>query len=72
MTGTDLKKVYNYSIYPRNSKVTTNKGFVNNDNGSMGGNHGACFYTKKIKNHSILIRLMDSLINSYFNKYQNP
>ena len=49
MTGTDLKKVYNYSIYPRNSKVTKNKGFVNNDNGSMGGNHAACFYIKDKK-----------------------
>ena len=33
MSESDLQKVYNYKIYPRDSKTTTDKGFVNIDNG---------------------------------------
>ena len=29
----DLKKVYNYPIYPRDSIITTDRGFVNIDDG---------------------------------------
>ena len=46
MTETDLQKVYKYSVYPRDSKIITNKGFLNSDNGSMGGTHWTCFYVK--------------------------
>ena len=42
----DLKKVYNYSIYHEDSITTTEKGFINIDNGSMGGTHWTCFYVK--------------------------
>ena len=31
------RKVYNYKIYPRDSKITSNKGFVNIDNREQGG-----------------------------------
>ena len=37
MSETDLKTVYNYSFYPRDSKMATESGFVNSDNVSMGG-----------------------------------
>ena len=33
----DLDRVYNYPIYPRDSKIMTNKGFNNIDNGAEGG-----------------------------------
>ena len=37
MVEVDLKTVCNFSIYPGDSIITTDKGFVNIDNGSMGG-----------------------------------
>ena len=39
----DLQRIYNYPIYPRDSKIQSDKGFVNIDNGSMGGSHWICF-----------------------------
>ena len=47
MSESDLQKVYNYKIYPRDSKITSNKGFVNIDNGLQGGTHWTCFYNKR-------------------------
>ena len=49
MNESDLQKIYNYKIYPRDSKITTNKGFVNIDDGSQGGTHWVCFYIKDNK-----------------------
>ena len=37
MNESDLQSVFNYPIYPRDSKIFSDKGFVNIDNGSMGG-----------------------------------
>ena len=31
---------------PRDSKIDSDKGFVNNDNGSMGETHWTCFCSK--------------------------
>ena len=42
-----LQIVYNYPIYPRDSKIYSVKGFVNMDNGSQGGVHWTCFYSKR-------------------------
>ena len=39
MNESELKRVYNYKIYPRASKIYLVKGFINIDNGSMGGSH---------------------------------
>ena len=46
MSESDLQKVYNYKIYPRDSKITTNKGFVNIDNGTR-WNSLDLFYNKR-------------------------
>ena len=43
MTESELQKFYNFIIYPRDSKIYSDKGFVNIDNGSMGGTHWTCF-----------------------------
>ena len=51
MSESDLRKIYNYKIYPRDSKITTNKGFVNIDDGSMGGSHWVCFIIKDKKSY---------------------
>ena len=39
MTESQLQKFYNYNIYPRDSKIYSDKGFVKIDNGSRGGTH---------------------------------
>ena len=48
MSESDLQKIYNYKIYPRDSKILSNKGFVNIDNGSKeGGTHWVLFLYKR-------------------------
>ena len=42
----ELQKIYNYPIYPRDSKIYSDRGFVNIDNGSQGGTHWTCCKTK--------------------------
>ena len=39
----DLQRVYKYPIDPRDSKLFSDEGFVNIDNGSQGGTHWTCF-----------------------------
>ena len=46
MNEFELQRVYNYPIYPRDSKIHSDKRFVNIDNGSMGGSHWTCFILK--------------------------
>ena len=41
-----LQRVYNYPTYSRDSKKYSDKGFVNIDDGRMGGSHW-CWFTKK-------------------------
>ena len=49
MNESDLQKSYNYPIYPRDSKIYSDKGFVNIDNGAQGGTHWTCFIVKDNK-----------------------
>ena len=49
MNESQLQKIYNYNIYPRDSKIYSDKGFINIDNGSMGGSHWTCFCMKDKK-----------------------
>ena len=39
MNESQLQKIYNYPIYLRDSKIYSDKGFINIDDGSMGGSH---------------------------------
>ena len=39
----EKQRIYNYPIYPRDSQIYLDKGFVNNDDGSMGRSHWTCF-----------------------------
>ena len=59
MNKSQLQKIYNYPIYPRDSKMYSDKRFVIIDNGSQGGTH------------FILIRLGCSQISSYLINYSN-
>ena len=46
-----LQSIYNYPIYPRDSKIYSDRGFVNIDNGSQGGTHWTCFIVKDNKSY---------------------
>ena len=51
MNESQLQRIYNYKIYPTDSKISTDKGFVNIDNGSQGGTHWTCFIVKNNKSY---------------------
>ena len=51
MNESQLQKSYNYAIYPRDSKIYSDKGFVNIDNGVQGGTHWSCFCIKDNKSY---------------------
>ena len=46
MNESELQRIYNYPLYPGDSKIYSEKGFVNVDNGRMGGPHWTCFIIK--------------------------
>ena len=46
MNEPQLQKVYNYPIYPRDSKIYSDKGFVNIGGYYNGGSHWCAFYIK--------------------------
>ena len=46
MKESDLQRIYKYHIYPRDSKIYSDKVFVIIDDGSQGGSHWLCFIIK--------------------------
>ena len=51
MNESQLQRVYNYPIPPGDSKIYSDKGFVNIDNGYQGGTHWTCFIVKDNKSY---------------------
>ena len=51
MNESELQRVYNYNIYPRDRKIHSDKGFINIDDGSMGGSHWTCFLIQDNKSY---------------------
>ena len=51
MNESQLQRVYNFTIYPRDSKIYSDRGFVNIDNGSRGGTHCTCSIVKDNKSY---------------------
>ena len=49
MNESELQRVFKYPIYPRDSKLYSDGGFVNINNGSQGGSHWTCFLVKDRK-----------------------
>ena len=47
----ELRRVHKYPIYPRDSELCSDKGFIIIDNGSMGGSHWTCFHMKDKKSY---------------------
>ena len=52
MNESDVQRVNIYPIDPRDSKITSDRRFVNIDNGSIGGSHWTCFTIKDKKSFS--------------------
>ena len=71
MNESDLQKVNNYSIYPRDSKMFSDKRFVNIDNGFQGGTHWTCFIVKDNKSFYSLTQLEELVINFHSIRYLN-
>ena len=51
MNESELQKIYNYPIYPRDSKIYSDKGFVNIGGYFNGGSHWTCFIVKDNKSY---------------------
>ena len=51
MNESQLQRIYKYPIYPRDSKIYSDEGLVNIDNGSQGGTHWTCFIVKDNKSY---------------------
>ena len=51
MNESQLQRVYNYPICPRDSKIYSDRGFVKIDDGRMNGTHWTCFIVKDIKSY---------------------
>ena len=47
----EIQRNFNYPVYPRDSKIYSDKGFVNIDKGSQNGTHWTCFIAKDKKSH---------------------
>ena len=51
MNESQLQRVYIYPIYPRDSKIYSDKRFVNIDDGSQNGTHWTVFIVKDKKSY---------------------
>ena len=51
MNESGLQRVFKYNINPRNSRIYSDKGFVNIDDGSQNGTHWTCFIVKDNKSY---------------------
>ena len=56
MNESELQRVDNYEVYPRDSKICSDEGFVVIDNGIMGGTDWTCFIVKDDKSYYFDIR----------------
>ena len=70
MNESQLQKVYIYSIFPRDSKIYSDKGFVNIDSGSMGGSHWSSFIVEDNKSYYFhsFAGALDKFLLSQFTK----
>ena len=51
MNESELQRVYKYKIFPRDSKIITDKRCLNIDGGYQGGTHWTCFSIKDNKSY---------------------
>ena len=53
MNESQLQKLYNYPLYPTDSKIHSYRGVINIGNGSQGGTPLTCFIVKDIKSYYV-------------------
>ena len=70
MEESELQRVYIYEIYPRDSKIYSDRGFVQKVNGSLVCSSLVCFIVKDNKSY-YLIASEELQINFYLNNYLN-
>ena len=71
MNESELQKVYIYSIYPRDSTIFSDRGFVNIDVGGQDGTHWTCFIVKDNRSYyfdSFGGQPVKCFSNSYLNR----
>ena len=51
MNKSQLQRVYNFPIHPRDPKIYSDRGFVNIDSGEQNGTHWTCFIVKDNKSY---------------------
>ena len=51
MNELELQRVYIFPVYPRDSKIHSNQGSGNIDDGRIGGSHWCAFYVKDNKSY---------------------
>ena len=51
MNESNLQRIFTYPIYPRDSRLYSDTGFVNIDDGSQRGSHWTCFIRKDNKSY---------------------
>ena len=64
------KNVCNYNIYPRNSRIITDKGFINIDNGGKGDTHWTRLHIKDNKSVYSIFSVFN-VMNFYLTNYPN-
>ena len=68
MKESELQRVYNYKTNSRESMITTNKPFVNIDNGSMGGTQWTCFIVKDNKSYYFVVNQINFFLINFLNQ----
>ena len=81
MNKSELQRVYNNKIYPRDSRIYSDKGFVNINNGSQAGTHWTCFIVEDSKSYyfdsfrgqpdELLVKQLTKLIKNQNYKIQD-
>ena len=46
MNGSEVQIACNIPIYPKDSNIYSNQGFLNSDDGRLGGTHWTFFYKR--------------------------
>ena len=67
----DLRKLSNYSVHQRDSKLTTNKALINIDGGKLGGAHWT-FFNIKIKKSKFFVFFVRPPINFLLQQVPKP
>ena len=70
MNESELQRIYNFPINPRDSKIYSDRRFVNTDSGAQNGTHWTCFVVKDKKSYYFdsFGRVLDNLLSKQLSK----